>query len=214
MELEASDLAQNVAKEQITFGFSQVQKLNPEILSITPQNKERFNTPISQIIVVVKENSGAGINFDNSSITVTGPGVSTDDYQSDNGTDTLFWNFAHPFATDHSDDGEYVVTVKVEDNAENTAETETTLSYDTAPPRVKIGSALQVVPKPGAMINTPDLKAGSVMLTDASGVDLDKSTIELKGPKGSVAGQQNDNGVDTLIFEFAPLKRDSSDDGK
>ncbi|MBM3239451.1 hypothetical protein FJZ31_24425 [Candidatus Poribacteria bacterium] len=214
VEVEATDMAQNVTKKAVTFGFSPAPRFEPEILSITPKNKQHFNTPISQIIMVVKDNSGTGIDFDNSTLKVTGPGVSTADYQSNNGVNTLFWNFAQPFATDHSDDGEYVVTVKVEDKASNSTETAITFTYDTEPPKVKTGSELQVIPTPGAVINTAGLKSVSVTLEDLSGIDLNKSTIELKGPRGVIAGQKTDNGVDNLIFEFAPLKSDGSDDGK
>nr|MBC8235642.1 gliding motility-associated C-terminal domain-containing protein [bacterium] len=214
VEVEATDMAQNIAKEEITFGFSPAPQFKPEILSIKPQNEKRFNTPISQVIVVVKDNSGTGINFENSTIRVTGPGVSTEDYQSDDGVDMLFWNFANPLATDHSDDGEYVVTVKVVDYASNSTETEITFIYDTVPPQVKTGSVPQVSPAPGSVINTADLRKISVTLEDPSGIDLDKSTIQLNGPKGAVDGQETDNGIDTLIFEFAPLKKDGSDDGE
>ena len=236
VEVEAIDKAQNVAKEEITFGFSPAPQLNPEILSITPKNEERFNTPISQVIVVVKDNSGTGINFEESTITVIkSKYFDLEDLQlkpldppqlvlgepSNNDVDTLFWNFAHPFATDHTDDGEYEVTVEVKDNASNSTETETTFIYDTVPPQVKTGSAYQVFLEPGAiLLEEPDtpvntaIESARVTLDDPSGIDLDVSTIKLNGPVGSVDGKKTDDGIDTLILEFAPLKRDGSDDGK
>ncbi|MBI1924035.1 Ig-like domain repeat protein [Candidatus Poribacteria bacterium] len=243
VEVEATDKAGNKATKRLSFGFSQAAQLNPRVISVTPKNGERLNFPIRQVRVVVADQSGTGIDFQKSSITGTGPKVSLADSADAQhnvpqlGQDTLFWNFAHLLATDGSDDGEYTVTIIVVDKAGNRTEPPPTVFvYDTTPPTVgrkqadrlidiplppdfppaeeeEKGSLLATFPEDGAFLKT-SLNRVSVTLTDPAGIDLTQSSIKLQGPTGLITGRQTNNGVDTLFWEFAPLRTNGSQDGE
>ncbi len=243
VEVEATDKAGNKANKRLSFGFSQAAQLNPRVISVTPKNGERLNLPIRQVRAVVQDQSGTGIDFQKSSITVTGPKVSpadSTDAQHDvpqPGQDTLVWNFSHLLATDGSDDGEYTVTILVVDKAGNRTEPPPTVFfYDTTPPTVgqkqagrlidiplppdfppaegeENGSLLATFPEDGAFLKT-SLNRVSVTLTDPAGIDLTQSSIKLQGPTGPVTGRQTNNGVDTLFWEFASLRTNGSQDGE
>jgi len=199
VEVEATDMAQNIAKEEITFGISLAPQLEPEILSITPRNKERFNTSISHVIVVVKDNSGTGINFGKSAITVAGPGGSTEDYQSHNSVDTLFWNFANPLANDGSDDGWYTIKINTMDNGGNRVIHTAEFVYDTTEPEI-----LWSQPENGSILNE-NINSISVRLSDEhAGLDLIGSTISVEHRPSTLQleGIQQNDGVDTIKLQF------------
>jgi hypothetical protein len=220
VEVSAEDRAGNSAKKTLQFGFSSAPELQPTVVSVTPRHGQRLNTPIRQATVVVKDNSGSGINLNESNIVVSGPAAAASDQVEKlpdtpaPGQATLIWNFARPFATDGGSDGEYAIQITVVDNAGNAATPPPTrFFFDTTPPKISAPDAAQtnrntqhpVEPPDGAFLNR-DITRVSVTLTDPAGIDLEKSVIELQGPSGAVAGRQLHNGVDTLILEFPPLR--------
>ncbi|MBI1924034.1 hypothetical protein HYR99_07265, partial [Candidatus Poribacteria bacterium] len=134
---------------------------------------------------------------------MVGAGVSPEDVQGNNGTDTLFWTFANPLATDGSDDGKYTVTITAAPNVGGRATYTTTFTYDTTGPVI-----VSSTPPDGAILQSV-ISQATVTLADVGvGVDLRRSSLQLLGPAGTVPGRQTNNGVDTLQLAFDPLNVD------
>jgi flagellar hook assembly protein FlgD len=219
IEVIAQDILGNVS-DQLKFSFEYKSRV-PALVKISPENKAKFNFSIDAVSAVLSDQTGSGLNLAESNITVVGPGVSPDDVFSNNGVDTLFWTLKDPFATDGTDDGKYTVTITAVTKSGLSVTNISTFIYDTTAPVV-----IQTMPLDGDILTT-GISEVTATLSDAvnsesiggvtsplledggiSGVDLDKSTIQLQGPSGSVKGRQTNNGIDTIRFEFEPLTVD------
>jgi len=211
LEVLPVDMLGNAPVKPMEYQFTYNTKA-PMLLNISPANNALLNTPTSQISAVV----GKGLDLNRCRISVEGEGVSPSDFYSTLGTDTLVYSFAERFATDGSDDGEYIVTIVAMGKPPVSATYTTRFTYDTQPPLVEVGSFSLSYLSDGATKTFPN--EISVQLADAhAGVDfvlgdgihppkteiVERSSLKLFGPTGEIAGRNTNNGVDTIKLDFS-----------
>jgi methionine-rich copper-binding protein CopC len=168
----------------------------PTIVSITPADGSVLTAGPSEVVMVVSDNSGSGLDFAASRSSMSLSGVS-DIVREDNGVDTMVFSFAAP-----EDIGKYTIQITLIDRAGNqqTYQSEFGLvekSTDVLP------EVTSVEPAERSFVNA--LSQVTAVLADKSGkgIDLDLSTIRLVNPDGvQVGGVQTDDDNSTITWEL------------
>ncbi|MEK7399263.1 MAG: Ig-like domain-containing protein, partial [Candidatus Poribacteria bacterium] len=202
VEINIKDRAGNSFTYQTKFDF--VRKTTeslPDVLSTEPSDKS-FKNLVSKITAVLKDNSGKGIDFDLTTISLKDPkGAAVDGRQTDNDSNTVNWELANPLLGDGSVDGTYAIKVKVFDNTGASYDYTATFLYDSQAPTV-----VKTTPSANAALSS-DLTQVTVQLSDGSGsgVDLKSTDVKLQGPKGQVQANRSDGSNNTITLTFSKL---------
>lgn len=126
------------------------------------------------------------------------------------GINQLFYTLSAPLATDGSADGEYILTVNLVDQSENSYQVEHTIFYDSQAPRLTSVSLSTETPLDLTPYQVTDLSdsINSLTLTfqEMTRVDFANTTTTLIGPDGSsIPLSLENNGVDQLKLSFVTL---------
>ena len=204
LEITPADLAGNVG------GLSTVEFIYatrvPEIEMLTPADASVVNR-VSEIGVLIGDNSGEGIDFEKSKITLTDTNnANVHGILRNDGEGTLTLEVGLP--TDGTADGRYTVNLNLVDNRGVEAAYTRQFTYDSVPPTVVAASR----PLDESRINENRIFV-KVEVTDASpvpgagsGVDFDATTIQLQDSNGEpIAGETKDDGVKIITFTSAEL---------
>ena len=205
LEITPADLAGNVG------GLSTIEFVYatqaPEIEMLTPSDESIVNR-VPEIRVVVRDNSGEGIDFEKSNITLTNTnnadvhGILRND---DAGTLTLEVGLP----TDGTVDGKYSVNLNLVDNLGAEAAYTRQFTYDSVPPTIVAESR---PPRENRIIENRiivefEVTDTSPVVGAESGVDFDATTIQLHDANGeSIAGEKRDDGVKLITFTSAELR--------
>ena len=205
LEITPADLAGNVG------GLSTIEFVYatqaPEIEILTPSDESIVNR-VPEIRVVVRDNSGEGIDFEKSNITLTNTnnadvhGILRND---DAGTLTLEVGLP----TDGTVDGKYSVNLNLVDNLGAEAAYTRQFTYDSVPPTIVAESR---PPRENRIIENRiivefEVTDTSPVVGAESGVDFDATTIQLHDANGeSIAGEKRDDGVKLITFTSAELR--------
>ena len=204
LEITPADLAGNVG------GLSTVEFIYatraPEIAMLTPADASVVNR-VSEIRVLIGDNSGEGIDFEKSKITLTDTNnANVHGILRNDGEGALTLEVGLP--TDGTADGEYTVNLNLVDNLGIEAGYTRQFTYDSVPPLIVAESR----PPRENRINDNRIFV-EVEVTDASpvpgagsGVDFNATTIQLQDSNGEpVAGETKDDGVKVVTFTSAEL---------
>ena len=204
LEITPADLAGNVG------GLSTVEFVYatrvPEIEMLTPADASVVNR-VSEIGVLIGDNSGEGIDFEKSKITLTDTNnANVHGILRNDGEGALTLEVGLP--TDGTADGEYTVNLNLVDNLGIEAGYTRQFTYDSVPPLIVAESR----PPRENRINDNRIFV-EVEVTDASpvpgagsGVDFNATTIQLQDSNGEpVAGETKDDGVKMVTFTSAEL---------
>ena len=204
LEITPADLAGNVG------GLSTVEFVYatrvPEIAMLTPADASVVNR-VSEIRVLIGDNSGEGIDFEKSKITLTDTNnANVHGILRNDGEGALTLEVGLP--TDGTADGEYTVNLNLVDNLGIEAGYTRQFTYDSVPPLIVAESR----PPRENRINDNRIFV-EVEVTDASpvpgagsGVDFNATTVQLQDSNGEpVAGETKDDGVKMVTFTSAEL---------
>ena len=178
----------------------------PEIEMLTPADAVVVNR-VSEIRVLIGDNSGEGIDFEKSKITLTDTNnAKVHGILRNDGEGTLTLEVGLP--TDGTADGEYTVNLNLVDNLGIEAAYTRQFTYDSVPPLIVAESR----PPRENRINDNRINV-EFEVTDASpvpgvgsGVDFNATTIQLQNSNGEpIAGETKDDGVKMVTFTSAEL---------
>jgi flagellar hook assembly protein FlgD/methionine-rich copper-binding protein CopC len=191
----------------ITTEFDYVGKTSdvlPDIVSTDPADKS-FKNAVQKITAVLKDNSGKGIDFDLSTISIIDPkNVQLAGFQTDDDSKNLTLELKSFLPTDGSADGTYTIKVKAVDKTGAIREYLSTFVYDTQIPLMA-----SITPADSTIL-TKTITEIVVKVSDVngSGVDFATSKASMKLMTGNTTItniSKQDNGIDTMTFGFAPL---------
>jgi len=173
----------------------------PDVVSLEPPERAFVNS-LSQVVAVLRDNSGKGIDLDLSTMSLEDPqGVAVPGVQTDDGSDTITLELSSPRPTDGSADGTHTIKIKAVDKAGGVAEESFTFLFDTLSPSVvSTTPAANDAFYEGISQVTVELNDG-----DGSGVDLDATSVNVQGPNGQVQADRSDNGVGIITLTFSTL---------
>jgi len=230
VEVRTRDMAGNETAAIEDFRSIFTSESSPELVTdfVFPEDGEILNDVVDKVTVTVVDESGAGIDFENTSIRVSAPSTAPDwwrlmgSQEVDAASGTLTWDFKQSLPTDGRGDGEYEVRVRITDRAGGYRRVTGSFIYDTQPPyvvKVEIGARPWVA---GNYEPISELEAGGtnrqlnradVKLEDEwSSIDLSGSSVNINGP-GISSVAQSDDGIDTLVMDFPTLSAEGEDDG-
>ena len=218
IEVTSADRAGNVADAPLRFEFTFATQ-TPEIRLNTPSE-----TQISTLTIIeaqLLDYIGPGIHFSpvlqdgalhrKSTIQVISPDgrvVPTKEITTDAENARLMWTIDTPLPRNGSADGEYTVSIRYEDFAGSAFTEEFTFTFDTQIPTIA-----NTTPRAGDYIS----QLSQVVVkfeSDLSGVDLGASQVRLIQPDGTpILSNISNNGLDTIILQFNPLRTDGTADG-
>ena len=214
-----ADLAGNIFTSPIEFPFFySTQK--PEIVSTTPAEFSTA-TQLTSVTATLLDYSGEGIDFDRSTIQLTGPNGNTlaGRMRADKLTSTLMLELDAPLPRNGEADGEYSIGLTVVDKAGNLLETSRSFIYDTQIPQIVSVTANTEFPTPipaeQLQIINQSLTEIAIRFSDAngeistvSGVNLVGTEVRLIAPDETQVGvHARDDGVDTMAISFTRLNR-------
>ena len=214
-----ADLAGNIFTSPIEFPFFySTQK--PEIVSTTPAEFSTA-TQLTSVTATLLDYSGEGIDFDQSTIQLTGPNGNTllGQMRADKLTSTLTLELDAPLPRNGEADGEYSIGLTVVDKAGNLLETSRSFIYDTQIPQIVSVTANTESPTPipaeQLQIINQSLTEIAIRFSDAngeittvSGVNLVGTEVRLIAPDETQVGvHARDDGVDTMAISFTRLNR-------
>ena len=215
--VKAQDLAGNSNTESIVFEYKtlapalvdvEVRTDDDEVFSLTKDEYKQFERSVTEIRVILEDKSDQGLNFDQTTVMIDGPGASANDVIGNDGVDTIIYVFAKPFANNGTDDGRYDLFIRAVDNDGHFMEYSGWFIFDTTSPAV-----VSTIPADGSVISEPISQVSATLSDEFTRLDLFESDISLSGPASISATQVND-GVDTLELVFFPLADDGSEDGR
>ena len=105
----------------------------PSLVTITPSNRANLNGTINQplsVVAQVADRSGSGLNMSASNLSVLGPNLQPLAGELVKETDQLTFTLSQLLATDGQSDGRYSVILHLEDNSSQSANLDTTLSFN------------------------------------------------------------------------------------
>ena len=218
IEVTSADRAGNVADAPLLLQFTFATQV-PEIRLNTPSETQisTLTTIEAQLLGYI----GPGIHFSpvlqdgvlrrRSTIQVIGPDgrvVPPKEVTTDAENARLIWTIETPLPRDGSADGEYTVSIRYEDFASRAFTEEFTFTFDTQIPTIA-----STTPSAGDYVS----QLNQVLVqfkSDLSDVDLDASQVRLLHPDGTpISSNISDNGRDTIILQFNPLRTDGTADG-
>ena len=218
IEVTSADRAGNIADAPFRFEFTYATQ-TPEIRLNSPS--ETHISTLTTIETQLLGYTGTGINYApvlqdgdlrwTSIIQVTGPDgqvVPAEEITADAENARLTWAIDTVLPRNGSADGQYTVSVRYEDSAGSAFAEEFTLVFDTQIPTV-------VNTTPSAGDNISELSQVIVKFEpDLSGVDLAASQVLLIRPDGTpVLSNTSNDGLDTIMLQFNPLRTDGAADG-
>ncbi len=160
-----------------------------------------LNSPLTVISVTLAD-AASGVDLSASSIAVfDSDGAEVAGVRTDDGSGTIIWTAAEPFADDGSSDGAYVAQMTAADRAGHTFALARPFTLDTQHPTVA-SSSVAFDEELNAPINSIQLT-----LTDGEGVgvDMSASSFALSGPGGSIPLQKTEDG-NSVELVFPALK--------
>ena len=160
-----------------------------------------LNSPPS-IISVTLADAASGVDLSASSIAVfDSGGTEVTGVRTDDGSGTIIWTAADPFADDGSSDGVYIAQLTAADRAGHTLRLARPFTLDTQHPTVATSSVAF-----DAELTAP-INSIQLTLTDGEGVgvDMSASSFALSGPGGSIPLQKTTDG-DSVELVFPVLK--------
>ncbi|MFC1714561.1 Ig-like domain-containing protein [Candidatus Poribacteria bacterium] len=180
----------------------------PIIISVTPEDGSVLTIAPDQVVIVVSDGTGSGVDFAFSRDSMTLSNVA-DIVREDNGVDTMTFSFAVIENTDT-----YTVTITLADKAGNQQTYQSDFDFVEKPEDL-LPEVASVEPSDRALVNSVSQVSAVLIDNSAEGIDLDLSTIRLVGPDGvEVGGVQTDDDNDTIAWELtSPLPTDGSADG-
>ena len=205
LEITPADLAGNVG------GLSTIEFVYatqaPEIEMLTPSDESIVNR-VPEIRVVVRDNSGEGIDFEKSNITLMNTNnADVHGILRNDDAGTLALEVGLP--TDGTVDGKYSVNLNLVDNLGAEAAYTRQFTYDSVPPTIVAESR---PPRENRIIENRiivefEVTDTSPVVGAESGVDFDATTIQLHDANGeSIAGEKRDDGVKLITFTSAELR--------
>ncbi|HGJ65722.1 TPA: hypothetical protein ENS27_10065, partial [bacterium] len=203
IELKLVDKAGNEFTYQTKFDYvRKTTEALPDVTSTDPKDKS-FTNSVTKITAILKDNSGKGIDFDLSVIRLEDPqGLLVNGRQTDNDSNTLYWELANSLPTDGTADGTYTIKIKTVDNTGATLDYNATFLYDSIAP-----SVIKTIPEANASL-TEGINQVLVQLGDGngSGVDLKASDVKLIAPNGQqVQTNRSDGANNTITLAFSKL---------
>ena len=217
LTVAAADRAGNVSVPQrFTYG---ILIKPPRVASMSPPMKSSVNH-LTEISIVIEDESGAGIDFPSSSATVElrNPGnMIVGGTVVNDGNDTLTLKLAEPLLTDGGDDGVYTVSVQPVDRRGVSGDVrQFTITYDTQAPRVQSVSHIDMTAN---ISNVKDSvrRIEAEIVDDGTGVDFDNSHVRLwrdtEDERVLVPGVLDNDGALLWWQLDAPFTRSGLDDG-
>ena len=218
IEVTSADRAGNAADAPLRFEFTYATQ-TPEIRLNSPS--ETHISTLTTIETQLLGYTGPGINYApvlqdgdlrrRSTIQVTGPDgqvIRAEEITPDVVNASLTWSIDTALPRNGSADGEYTVHVWFEDFAGSSFAEEFTLIFDTQ-------IATVAITKPSAGDNISELSQVIVKFEpDLSGVDLAASQVRLIRPDGTpILSNTSNDGLDTIMLQFNPLRTDGTADG-
>jgi methionine-rich copper-binding protein CopC/flagellar hook assembly protein FlgD len=207
MNITLTDMAGNVYIYPGAFEYvSKADDVKPEIVSTVPADKSYVNG-VTVVTATLKDNSSKGIDFDASTISLEdskGTAIAGRQiYDKNNNTITL--NLNSPLPTNGSVDGTYTIKVKAVDKVGGIKEQAYTFVYDTLIPTLT-----SVTPVDGTIMTKPITEI-IMKVSDGNGGGIDfassRASMKLKTSLKEISNiSRQDNGVDTLTFNFAPIE--------
>ena len=218
IEVNAADRAGNIADAPSRFEFTYATQI-PEIRLNSPSETKISN--LTTVEAQLLRYSGAGINFSpvlqdgvlrpKSTIQVIAPDgrlVPPKEVTADAENARLMWTIDTPLPRDGSADGEYTVNVRYEDFTGSSFTEDFTFTFDTQIPTIA-----STTPSAGDFVS----RLSQVLVkfeSDLSGVDLAASQVRIIQPDGTpILSNVSDNGHDTIVLQFNPLRTDGTADG-
>ncbi len=128
------------------------------------------------------------------------------------GTNQIFFTLASPLPTDGTADGEYILSIVLEDKAGNSYQSEHKILYDSQTPQLASVSLNTDVPLDLTPYQVTDLTESINQLTlnfvELSQVDFANTQITLIGPDGSTVPLTiENNGTDQIVVRFVTLSQ-------
>ncbi|MEK9137863.1 MAG: hypothetical protein AAB393_12130, partial [Bacteroidota bacterium] len=212
IEVTPVDFAGNTGFSAIEFTYAtQV----PEINTLTPADNANVNR-VQEIRAVLIDNSGKGIDFDQSKITLKNadsviiPGVLKND-------DGLTLTLEVVLPTNGTADGGYTVELHLVNKLGTTVDYTRRFTYDSQPPIITAKSrppadntiSKNLIEVEFEVTDALPLRSESVPPVEegrgeraGSGVDFAASTVQLLGPNNAtITGKKTDDGVSKLSFK-------------
>ncbi len=219
IEVTSADRAGNVAGAPFLLEFTYASRA-PEIDALAPADNAIVNR-VEEITATLLDYSGEGIDFDHSTIQLTGPNGNTraGRMRADKLTSTLMLELDAPLPRNGEADGEYSIGLTVVDKAGNLLETSRSFIYDTQIPQIVSVTANTEPPTPipaeQLQIINQSLTEIAIRFSDAngeittvSGVNLLGTEVRLIAPDETQVGVHvRDDGVDTMAISFTRLNR-------
>ena len=204
LEITPVDLAGNVG------GVSMVEFVyvtqGPEIEMMTPVDGSIVNR-VPEINVLIRDNSGEGIDFEKSMITLSdASGTGVQGILGDDEERTLTLRVGLP--TDGTADGVYTVNLNLVDNLGVDVGYTRQFMYDSVPPTIVTESRppRENIINDNRIVVDFEVADMSPVPGAASGVDFGSTTIQLHDANGDpIAGETRDDGVKLITFTSAEL---------
>ena len=204
LEITPVDLAGNVG------GVSMVEFVyvtqGPEIEMLTPVDGSIVNR-VPEINVLIRDNSGEGIDFEKSMITLSdASGTDVHGIPGDDEERTLTLRVGLP--TDGTADGVYTVNLNLVDNLGVEVGYTRQFMYDSVPPTIVTESRppRENIINDNRIVVDFEVADMSPVPGAASGVDFGSTTIQLHDANGDpIAGETRDDGVKLITFTSAEL---------
>ena len=195
--ITAVDLAGNISGTQSVSFYLVTQK--PEIISVTPSASSRINH-LSTISASLLDLSGKGIDFDQTTITLSNSNGAVLGETSLTYTDSQITLTGIKLPTDGSADGMYTILITLVDKLGSTVEKLQKIYYDTLPP--VIGTSDQSFER----LLTDEVAVSFEVVDSGSGIDITNSSLQLSNTDGTVVpGQFSYDGTGNLGYKSAKL---------
>ena len=219
IQVTPTDMAGNTFTSPIEFPFFYSTQ-NPEIVSTTPAAFSTV-TQFTSVTATLLDNSGEGIDFNQSTIQLTDPNGNTlsGRIRAAEAASTLTLELDNPLPRNGEADGEYIIGLTVADKAGNRVEASSTFIYDTQIPQILSVTAnteppsqiqadqLQIIDRSLSEI-TVRFSDAHDEITSVSGVDFAGTAVRLIAPDETQVGVHAlDDGVDTMTVTFTRLNR-------
>ena len=202
IEITATDLAGNTSgTQQIPFYY--ITQL-PEVISISPEASIAINH-LTTVSATLLDRSGKGIDFDQTTISVTNSDGKIIDGTTTH-TDLVLTLNGLSLPTDGSADGIYTMSIKVVDKLGSTATDSRQIRYDTQPPTIDSSTATETKTLYQKLSNNQVAVTFSIV-DQGSGFDISASSFQLFNSDGvAVQGQAVYDGSGKASYNSAELE--------
>ena len=209
IEITPTDLAGNsgaIVRRQ----FYLVSQTQPKIRLTTPETGTISS--LGDITIEIENYIGSGINFDDSTITVSdahGIVVPQDKVEADEANNQLTWSTEAAIPRNGTADGEYTVSVVFVDFSGQSYTQQFSLVLDTQFPGIDTVSVGTDPPLSLSISTTTDMsEAFSQIIVgfDSQDIDFENTVVTLTGPDGiEIVSHRSDDGNTHLTLDFQNL---------